>query len=125
MSIEDNLDRIATALETIAVKLEVFQTKDGEVETPSEETAAAKKKRIAAEKRAEKKELPTKEDARTALGEVQEAADPDAARTILAEFDATSMKKLKVEDYPKVIAACEAFLSNLGSSEGDGGILDD
>jgi len=122
MSIEVNLERIATALEIIA--LAVNDDVRGKAETARDNLAdttegedteerpkavrkkAASKKKAAAKKTAEEEPAgPTREEVQTALVSFcKDGPGKEAAKGVLQEFNAGSISTLDAEEYGAFIA---------------------
>lgn len=118
MSIESNLERIATALEIIATGGEVpapkAKGKSGKA-AASEASSSSKAKSTSApaETPSEQPNAPKVTDVRKTLGQVQKAFSPDKAREILKEVGgAAVMSKVPVGKYSAIIAAANALLSD-------------
>ena len=119
MSIENNLKRIADALEAL-VALAAITGPKLETVTPSNEKPAKtekadkvtpiKKEKPKPEPEPEPKSEdkgPTREDVRAALQSLQKQTDATVARGVLKKFKAVTLSKLDADDYEKVIAMCQ------------------
>ncbi len=114
MSIENNLERIATALETIAHHLagaEVNTAKtDGEAKKAAKKPAKkATKTKAETKPKDEPKKLEVS-DVQDALVRVANTLSRDVARGILGEFNAKKVSDLKESEYGAVIELCHTTM---------------
>jgi hypothetical protein len=125
MSIENSLNRIADALEALVANQGVVADLPGEEETPKKapaKKAASKKapakktgtsKKTAAkkeEKKDEPKKLTLKGDVRPVMKQLRADVGPEAVKTILSKYGATTLQQLDEDDYAGVIADAKAEL---------------
>ena len=115
MSIESTLERIAKALETIAVELgSISEMPDDD--TPAKEEKPAKKppakdKQTKVGSDDDQVDV-TKEEVRAKLQAVQKATTPAQAKSILKGHGASTIGNLAVSKYPLVIADCDKILDD-------------
>jgi hypothetical protein len=120
MTIEKNIERIADALESMAINIAIISVAvegDDEPEMP-----AAPKKKAPAKKAAKAKNQVqvgtddeaddvTKEEVRAKLTEVQKATSPAQAKSILKAEGASTIGNLPLAKYQRVIDACDKVLA--------------
>jgi hypothetical protein len=117
MSIENNLKRIADALEALVNAQGIVAepaTKAEPAKKPAAKKPAAEKKAPGKKPAAEKKEKPAalsiKDDIRPLMKQLRTEVGPAAVKTILKKYDATTLQQLDAKDYSKVIIDIQAEL---------------
>jgi len=146
MGIEQDISRIADALEIIAAREGTTPERSTSKDSDAGLDAAAEKKKLAAEKRAQKKakaeqEKADLEAAESAESAESEEADPAAATKeavrkaltlvaetltsedvgkVLKQFGATTIGKLDPEHYAACIKAAEDLVADGDTDEDDG-----
>jgi|GEM_PF-3296574 len=101
-TVDKTLEVIDANTEKTSADLAAF--KEEPIEDEADEVEAAPEDEVSPAKQ--------KEAVRTALGELQTATDVKTAKTLLNSFDATSIGKLKPEDYQDVIQACKEAIED-------------
>lgn len=124
MSIENNLKRIADALEALVANQGIVADLPGEEETPkkapakkaaskkapAKKTGTSKKTAAKKEEKDEPKKLTLKGDVRPAMKQLRADVGPEAVKTILSKYGATTLQLLDEDDYAGVVADAKAEL---------------